>query len=194
MRVNAHCFLVPLPRSLRAKRTYSPRTPFHLSSAMYGYNPDNGGMDETSRFLYEPPSKAFLAAMAIELGFASDSFQEMPVPSDLAALSSSVSVPVATGHRPREARHTYCVGVSYLGYDFSGWAWQPNKRTAEDIIQQSILSYFSKPPVLSVAGRTDSGVSAFAQVFGFSSWKPINHDDIRQAINLASPNSLRVYM
>lgn len=57
--------------------------------------------------------------------------------------------------------------VSYDGTNFSGWARQPNRRTVQEVLEDALRK---QPPGASVArsvvvaGRTDAGVHATAQV------------------------------
>lgn len=57
--------------------------------------------------------------------------------------------------------------VSYDGTDFSGWAVQPELRTVQGVLQQSLSTLLRKPILLTVAGRTDAGVHARGQVAHF---------------------------
>src|SRR5699024_7140522 len=59
------------------------------------------------------------------------------------------------------------VDVSYDGTDFAGWAAQPDQRTVQGVLEEAL---WRQPPGESlaarsvVAGRTDAGVHADAQV------------------------------
>ena len=60
--------------------------------------------------------------------------------------------------------------VSYHGGNFNGWAKQPDKRTVHAEIVKSLVTVFGETDDdfgMRVAGRTDSGVHALAQVFHF---------------------------
>ncbi len=56
--------------------------------------------------------------------------------------------------------------LGYDGTDFSGWAAQPTRRTAEGVLSAGLATVLRAPePVrLTVAGRTDAGVHARGQV------------------------------
>jgi tRNA pseudouridine38-40 synthase len=58
------------------------------------------------------------------------------------------------------------IDLSYDGTEFSGWAAQPAQRTVEAVLAEALGHVLRLPgPVrLTVAGRTDSGVHARAQV------------------------------
>lgn len=56
--------------------------------------------------------------------------------------------------------------LAYDGTDFVGWARQPGERSVQEVLADAIaqISRLPKPPVVTCAGRTDSGVHARGQV------------------------------
>jgi tRNA pseudouridine38-40 synthase len=54
--------------------------------------------------------------------------------------------------------------VAYDGTDFSGWARQPGLRTVCGVLEEQLGTVLRHPVTLTVAGRTDAGVHARAQV------------------------------
>jgi tRNA pseudouridine38-40 synthase len=54
--------------------------------------------------------------------------------------------------------------IEYDGTPFSGWAVQPGRQTVEGAIRDALAATFASYDALAVAGRTDSGVHALAQV------------------------------
>ncbi len=57
--------------------------------------------------------------------------------------------------------------LAYDGTDFNGWAKQPGLRTVQGVLEDALgvlLRKAGAPPLLVVAGRTDAGVHARAQV------------------------------
>jgi len=57
--------------------------------------------------------------------------------------------------------------LAYDGAAFSGWARQPGLRTVQGVLEDALATVFARtgpPPLLTVAGRTDAGVHARAQV------------------------------
>lgn len=59
------------------------------------------------------------------------------------------------------------LNLAYEGTSFSGWAKQPGLRTVQGVLESVlalILHGVDSPPVLTVAGRTDTGVHASGQV------------------------------
>ena len=54
--------------------------------------------------------------------------------------------------------------LAYDGSAFRGWARQPGLRTVQGVLEQAITRVLGGEPQLVVAGRTDAGVHAAAQV------------------------------
>ncbi|CAN5430887.1 tRNA pseudouridine(38-40) synthase TruA [soil metagenome] len=59
--------------------------------------------------------------------------------------------------------------IAYDGAEFSGWAWQPGLRTVQQTLEEAIEQILGARQEVSliVAGRTDAGVHATAQVASF---------------------------
>lgn len=54
--------------------------------------------------------------------------------------------------------------IEYDGTDFRGWAKQPGQRTVQEELEKALAVVRREPTTLTVAGRTDAGVHAWAQV------------------------------
>jgi tRNA pseudouridine38-40 synthase len=54
--------------------------------------------------------------------------------------------------------------LEYDGSGFSGWAFQPGARTIHGELETALATILRRPVALAVAGRTDAGVHAWAQV------------------------------
>jgi tRNA pseudouridine38-40 synthase len=54
--------------------------------------------------------------------------------------------------------------LAYDGTEFSGWAVQPGRRTVQGVLTEALERILRVPVLLTVAGRTDAGVHAAAQV------------------------------
>lgn len=54
--------------------------------------------------------------------------------------------------------------LGYDGTDFAGWAAQRDQRTVQGVLTEALERVTQEPIVLTVAGRTDSGVHATGQV------------------------------
>jgi len=59
---------------------------------------------------------------------------------------------------------TLRLGIEYDGVGFAGWAEQPGQRTIEGILRDALEVVLGRRPEVRVAGRTDAGVHATAQV------------------------------
>jgi tRNA pseudouridine38-40 synthase len=57
--------------------------------------------------------------------------------------------------------------VQYIGTHFNGWQRQPDQRTVQAELEDTIASVLGCPVVIHAAGRTDTGVHAAAQVVHF---------------------------
>ena len=58
--------------------------------------------------------------------------------------------------------------LAYDGTGFRGWAHQRDQRTVEGVLRDALGRFLGSTPDLAVAGRTDAGVHARAQVASFA--------------------------
>lgn len=56
------------------------------------------------------------------------------------------------------------LGISYDGRPWQGWQTQPHRQTVQDVLESAIARFLTVPVHTFCAGRTDTGVHAFAQV------------------------------
>ncbi|HEX6586818.1 MAG TPA: tRNA pseudouridine(38-40) synthase TruA [Solirubrobacterales bacterium] len=63
---------------------------------------------------------------------------------------------------------TVRLDLAYNGSGFAGWAAQPGARTVQKELEGALERIFAAPVPLTVAGRTDAGVHAWAQVASFT--------------------------
>jgi tRNA pseudouridine38-40 synthase len=63
--------------------------------------------------------------------------------------------------------------VAYDGTRFRGWTGQPGLRTVQGELESALATLLHEPVRLAVAGRTDSGVHAWAQVASFETSAPV---------------------
>lgn len=83
--------------------------------------------------------------------------------------------------------------VQYDGTNFSGWQLQPNKRTVQGEIEKVLEFLFKESIRLYASGRTDSGVSAFAQVCHFDTEKTgVNTKKLCDSLNALLPEDVAV--
>lgn len=83
--------------------------------------------------------------------------------SDVSAPDASAVAASASVEPPLRLR----LDLAYDGSAFSGWAAQPQRRTVQGVLEEAIGRLFGgrlTPLTLTVAGRTDAGVHAGAQV------------------------------
>jgi tRNA pseudouridine38-40 synthase len=62
--------------------------------------------------------------------------------------------------------------LAYDGGPFAGWARQPGLRTVQEEVERALGVVLRAPVALTVAGRTDAGVHALAQVASYAGEPP----------------------
>jgi tRNA pseudouridine38-40 synthase len=77
--------------------------------------------------------------------------------------------------------------LEYDGGGFSGWAAQEGLRTVEGVVSSAIETVLREEVRLSVAGRTDAGVHALAQVASFQSTVEPEPDALLRSLNGVLP-------
>jgi len=78
--------------------------------------------------------------------------------------------------------------IEYDGLDFCGWQRQENGISVQQIIEDAIYSFSGETVRLQVAGRTDSGVHALAQIAHFDLEKKSTEYTIKSALNFYRQN------
>ncbi len=86
----------------------------------------------------------------------------------------------------------YKLSLSYDGTDFYGWQRQPNKRTIQGVLEESLTKITRKKIHVAGAGRTDAGVHAQEQVANFKANLSLKDDELFRALNSFLPNEVRV--
>ena len=59
------------------------------------------------------------------------------------------------------------LGLEYDGSSFSGWQWQPNRRSIQSELEKALSKVANHPVTAICAGRTDAGVHAVEQIAHF---------------------------
>jgi tRNA pseudouridine38-40 synthase len=59
------------------------------------------------------------------------------------------------------------LGLEYDGSGFSGWQWQPNRRSIQNELEKALSKVANHPVTAICAGRTDAGVHAVEQIAHF---------------------------
>ncbi len=86
---------------------------------------------------------------------------------------------------------TYRLDIAYTGGDFRGWAIQPDQRTVQGELEAALSEMLRVPVALVVAGRTDAGVHARAQVASFETEAAVPKD-LRRRINGMTPPAIAI--
>ncbi|MFA4964118.1 MAG: tRNA pseudouridine(38-40) synthase TruA [Thermoleophilia bacterium] len=88
---------------------------------------------------------------------------------------------------------TYRLDLAYEGTRFHGWARQPGLRTVQEVLEEALATVLREPVRLSVAGRTDAGVHAWAQVASFTCGRrDVRPDLLRHSLNALLPPDVAV--
>ena len=86
----------------------------------------------------------------------------------------------------------YVLLMSYDGFDYHGWQFQPNRVTIAGTVQRAFESILNTPIRLIGASRTDAGVHALGQVAHFKSEKKIDLYRFFHSINGIIPHDIRL--
>jgi tRNA pseudouridine38-40 synthase len=92
------------------------------------------------------------------------------------------------------ANRTIKLTLAYDGSEFSGWQTQKQgERTVQNVLEQALLALHGHKRTLYVAGRTDAGVHATAQVAHFHTDHPsLSGERFAPALNTCLPHDVRV--
>jgi tRNA pseudouridine38-40 synthase len=82
--------------------------------------------------------------------------------------------------------------IAYDGRDFRGWAAQPGLRTVEGVLREALDAIFPVWDGLAVAGRTDTGVHALANVASVDVEGGPPPERTAEALNTALPDDVSV--
>jgi len=82
--------------------------------------------------------------------------------------------------------------LEYDGTGFRGWAAQPGLRTVEGTLREALERVFPTSTELAVAGRTDTGVHALANVASVDVEGGPPADRTREALNAELPDDVAV--
>lgn len=82
--------------------------------------------------------------------------------------------------------------LSYDGTDFHGWQRQPEKRTVQGVLEDSVAKITQKKIHIAGSGRTDAGVHAHGQVANFKANLSIKDPELILALNSLLPKDIRI--
>ena len=77
----------------------------------------------------------------------------------------------------------YLCEISYDGTKYNGFQKQPNKKTIQREIEQTLCSVFKKEIKIFASGRTDKGVHAIGQCIHFDLEFEIKRNQIKEILN-----------
>ena len=90
-------------------------------------------------------------------------------------------------------RRTWRLDLAYQGTAYRGWARQPGLATVQGLVEDALATVLRERIVLSVAGRTDAGVHAWAQVASFSCARAgLSPERLRLSLNSLLPPDIAV--
>jgi tRNA pseudouridine38-40 synthase len=82
--------------------------------------------------------------------------------------------------------------LEYDGTGFRGWAVQPGLRTVEGTLREALQEVFASWSELAIAGRTDTGVHALANVASVEVEGGPPPERAREALNAELPDDVAV--
>jgi tRNA pseudouridine38-40 synthase len=92
-----------------------------------------------------------------------------------------------------DLRRTFRLDLAYEGTRFKGWARQPGLRTVQGVLEDALATVLREPVGVRVAGRTDAGVHALAQVASFSTMRAdVRPDRLCLGLNALLPPDVAV--
>ena len=90
-------------------------------------------------------------------------------------------------------RGTWRLDLAYQGTAYRGWARQPGHVTVQGLVEEALATVLRERIALSVAGRTDAGVHAWAQVASFSCARTdVAPERLRLSLNSLLPPDVAV--
>lgn len=88
---------------------------------------------------------------------------------------------------------TFKLTLAYDGTDFAGWQWQPNRRTIQGELQETLQRITQEKITCFASGRTDAGVHALGQVVSFDSETYLSPAALAKALNAELPEDMLVF-
>jgi tRNA pseudouridine38-40 synthase len=86
---------------------------------------------------------------------------------------------------------TIRLDIEYDGSAFRGWARQPEQRTVQGVLEAALAQVLREEILLTVAGRTDTGVHALGQVASFDTEAELP-PDLARSLNGVTPHDVTV--
>ena len=86
----------------------------------------------------------------------------------------------------------YAILIEYLGTNFNGSQWQPDKRTIQDELIKAISTLTKTKTKIILSGRTDKGVHAKGQVAHFDCDAISDEEKFLYQLNSILPNDISI--
>lgn len=83
--------------------------------------------------------------------------------------------------------------IEYDGTDFVGWQSQERGDSVQEAFERALIQMTGVRPILRVAGRTDSGVHARAQVASFKTESKLSVERLAGGLNALVPKTVSVH-
>lgn len=80
--------------------------------------------------------------------------------------------------------------IQYDGTNYSGWQFQKNAKTIQEVIQRALKKITGRPVNITASGRTDAGVHAKAQAANFRTRSNIPLQKLQMALNATLPKDI----
>ncbi len=80
--------------------------------------------------------------------------------------------------------------LAYDGTDFAGWQLQPELRTLQGTLEETLAKITGQQSRVFASGRTDAGVHALGQVVSFETESSLSIEVLHKAINAELPHDM----
>lgn len=86
----------------------------------------------------------------------------------------------------------YFLHLSYNGFGYSGWQYQPNSLTVQEVIEKALSAVLKQPIKVVGCGRTDAGVHASQYILHFT-YDGALKDSFKFIVNQNLPAAISIY-
>jgi len=92
----------------------------------------------------------------------------------------------------KKAMPRYKLLITYDGTAYQGWQKQPEGKSIQGTLENTVFHLFGKRAEVVGSGRTDAGVHALGQVAHVDLSLPLQTNDLRAALNGRLPQDIRI--